>query len=140
VNGCFQTVIDDPFSRKSALSLVFCTGRIYYDLLFECEQRGYTDMAIVRIEQLYPFDAEAVQQLIQKYEGFQFCFWVQEEPINMGAWKYIRDQLVPLLSKERQLQCISRPRSSSTAVGSYDIHTRQHAAMMDALFDAKEWR
>ncbi|NGX43530.1 MAG: Multifunctional 2-oxoglutarate metabolism enzyme [Chlamydiae bacterium] len=140
--GSFQEVLDDPEPPKKANKLVFCTGRIYYDLIAEREKRKIKDMAIIRLEQLYPLHQERVKELIQKYKGFKECFWAQEEPENMGAWDFIRPHLRSMLPKKAAPKYIGRKRSASPAAGSFALHKREHAELIEALFgvNTKEGR
>lgn len=132
--GNFQEVLDDPEPSKTAKTLVFCSGRIFYDLISERKKRGVTDIAIVRIEQLYPFHNKKIQTLIEKYHGFKKCFWVQEEPENMGAWNFVRPLLRQLLPSAAPPEYIGRRRSASPAAGSYALHKKEHSGIMNALF------
>lgn len=91
-------------------------------------------MAIVRIEQLYPLHTAKLQSLIEKYKGFEQCYWVQEEPRNMGAWKFIEPFLTELLPKNTPLKYVGRARSASPAVGSFALHKKEHADLMNELF------
>lgn len=133
-HGSFQEVLDDPNPGSKVKRLVLCTGRIYYDLIAEREKSKIDNMAIIRIEQLYPLHKEQLLSIIKKYKGIKEAFWVQEEPSNMGAWNFINQMVQPLMPKSIQLQYIGRPRSASPAVGSYLLHKKQHADIMNALF------
>lgn len=136
--GSFQEILDDPDPPKRTLRLVFCSGRIYYDLIAE-RAKGFADeMAIVRVEQLYPLDIEAIKKLTEKYKGFRELYWVQEEPSNMGAWEYMRPLLKQVLPKDKEPIYVGRARSASPAVGSHALHKKEHAAIMNALFGKKD--
>lgn len=137
-HGSFQEIIDDPSPPKRTKRLALCNGRIYFDLIAEREKLGNEDLAIVRIEQLYPLDIKRLQELIKGYAGLKECIWVQEEPSNMGAWNFIQPLLRELLPKEMSLSYVGRNRSASPAVGSYTVHKKEHAAILAALFHAKE--
>lgn len=136
--GAFQEVLDDPTSPKKVKTLVFCTGRIYYDLNAERPKRKVKDMAIVRVEQLYPLHEEKLKSLIKKYKDYKDCYWVQEEPENMGAWDFIRPLLRQLLPGDSAPQYIGRNRSASPAAGSFALHQRQHKQIIEALFGKEE--
>ncbi|MES2274053.1 MAG: 2-oxoglutarate dehydrogenase subunit E1, partial [Chlamydiota bacterium] len=82
--GCFEEILDDPTPPASCKRLIFCSGKVFYDLAAERTKRGKTDTALVRIEQLYPLHIEKLQKIMVKYKGLTECFWVQEEPENMG--------------------------------------------------------
>lgn len=132
--GSFQEILDDPKPGKNVRRIVFCTGRIYYDLKSAREKEKIDDMAIIRIEQLYPLNEEKVKNLLKKYDGFKECYWVQEEPSNMGAWEFIRSILSKLLPENIPLKYVGRSRSASPATGSHAWHKKEHAAILHALF------
>lgn len=133
-SGGFQEILTDSQPPHKTRKLVFCSGRIYYDLVEALSQAKIHDMSIVRIEQLYPLDIDQLSGIIAQYTALQECFWVQEEPANMGAWEYMRGLLPPLLPKGISLQYAGRARSASPAVGSYAIHKKEHAAILETLF------
>lgn len=132
--GRFQEILDDPCNASVCETLVFCSGKIYYDLTSEIKKRELEGMAIVRIEQLYPLNIDRVSSIIEKYKGFTRCLWMQEEPQNMGAWDFIRPKIEGLLPSDATLEYIGRRRSASPAVGSFALHKKEHAEMMDNLF------
>lgn len=136
--GSFQEILDDPQKPKKVKTLVFCSGRIYYDLNAERRKRKVKDMAIVRIEQLYPLHEEKLSELINRYKGFKTCYWVQEEPENMGAWDFIRPELRRLLPKDMSPEYIGRNQSASPAAGSFALHQRQHREIIEALFGKED--
>jgi len=114
----FQKVIDDSeVDGNEVKRVVFCSGKIYYELLERREHFDIKDIALIRIEQLYPFPDREIQEIIKRYKNTEQWLWVQEEPENMGAWKYIRDQF-----KDIELRTITRPPSASPAVGLYKLH------------------
>lgn len=131
--GSFQTVLDDPSPGKQVNTLFLCSGRIYYDLISEREKQQRQDIAIVRIEQLSPLDEEALTKIMKKYSSIKECIWIQEEPLNMGAWEFMRSMLLPLIPKSVSVTHVGRPRSASPAVGSYSLHKKQHAQLMEPL-------
>lgn len=130
--GGFQEVLDDPKAAEKTKRILLCSGKIYYDLLAEREKRQRGDVALLRIEQLYPFPAAALQKIVERYKGFEELFWVQEEHSNMGAWEYIRPLLEEKVSKA--VRYAGRGRSASSAVGSHGLHQKQQAALMDEVF------
>ncbi len=119
VEGSFQPVIDDPnVNAVEVTRLVFCSGKIYYDLLERKEELKARNVALIRIEQLYPFPKEKVAAMVKKYSSAILTLWVQEEPENMGAWTYIskmmhRYKIVP----------VARLASASPATGLAKLHT-----------------
>lgn len=130
--GTFRPILDDVHSETNVKRVVFCCGRIYYDLIAERAKRESKDLAIIRLEQLYPLDVEALKELVKKYSAAEEYLWVQEEPYNMGAWGFIHPLLNSLIPTP--IKYIGRPRSSSPAVGSYALHKKQHAELLSALF------
>ncbi len=135
--GTFQEILDDPTSPAKATKLVFCCGRVYYDLVAAREERKVDDMAIIRVEQLYPFHFDRASELVSKYSSVKEWYWVQEEPKNMGAWKFIDQRLSQILPHGQEATYIGRELSASTAAGSYALSKREYAAMIEALFGQK---
>lgn len=124
--GAFEEVIDDASVKaKDVKRVLLCSGKIYYELLERREKEGRTnDVAIVRLEQLFPLPVDQLEALKKKYSKATEIFWVQEEPRNMGAWPY----LVRLMRKEN-IEVISRKESSSTATG----YNKQHLTQQDYI-------
>lgn len=127
--GSFEEFLDDPKNISQPKRVLFCSGKVFYDLMTE---RKRDDIAIIRIEQLYPFHREKFQKLVEKYKSAQELCWVQEEHSNMGAWNYIRPILQEATGK--QVRYIGRGPSSSTAAGSYALHKKQYGQMMQEAF------
>lgn len=132
--GEYQPVIDDPTTPKRVRKLIFCTGRIYYDLDAQRQKGDVKDLALVRIEQLYPLDIAGIKDVIAHYEPVDEFAWVQEEPMNMGAWSALAPQLVPLLPRGKELQYIGRPKSAATATGIPATHKREKASIFAEVF------
>jgi len=120
--GVFQTIIDDPIEPLSAKRLVLCSGKVYYDLISERESSGSEDVAILRIEQLYPLNVDRLKRITDRYKGFESIVWCQEEPQNMGAWSYISPILMDVF--DRRIQYAGRKASASPAEGALAIHRR----------------
>ena len=133
--GSFREIIDDPHPPKKGKKLVFCSGHIFYDLIQERRNRKEKNMAIVRIEQLYPLHMDGIKEIIRKYRGFSKCIWAQEEPRNMGAWHSIKPEIQSLLPAGKELQYIGRVRSASPAAGSYALHKKEYAEFIKELFE-----
>ncbi|MCB1081265.1 MAG: 2-oxoglutarate dehydrogenase subunit E1, partial [Chlamydiia bacterium] len=125
--GQFEEVLDDPRAPKKVSRLIFCSGKVYYDLM-KHNQRD--NIAFVRIEQLYPLHTEKVQALLKKYDSAKECFWVQEEHSNQGAWTYIEPLLKNLLPEKLPLRYVGRDRSASTAAGSMALHKAELAKFL----------
>jgi 2-oxoglutarate dehydrogenase E1 component len=123
--GRWQPVLDDPAVADPAAvtRVVWCTGKVAVDLLTHPQRAAAPHVAICRLEQLYPFPAAAVAEVMTRYPGATDVVWMQEEPENMGAWEFVR----PLLQEVpgvTALSAIARPRSSSPAEGSAARHSR----------------
>lgn len=128
--GGFNEVIDDNNVDVSEVKrVVFCSGKVYYDLLQRKEEFNARDIALVRIEQLYPFPKKQVLDIISKYHNTIKWLWVQEEPQNMGAWNFIRDQI-----KEINLEPVCRVASGSPAVGLSKIHAIEQEEIIGKVF------
>jgi 2-oxoglutarate dehydrogenase E1 component len=132
--GAFQEILDDPSNPSQVQRLVLCSGRLYYDLIAERDKRKFEKIAFVRIEQLYPLHQSKLREVVEKYKGFQDCYWVQEEPKNMGAWHFIRSYLEEILIPEIPLHYIGRPTSASPATGSHSRHHDEHLNILNQVF------
>lgn len=134
-NGSFQMVIDDTIANAARVkTLVFCTGKFYYDLLDKKEQLGRADVALVRVEQLFPLPVEEIRKLIQKYKLAQDIVWAQEEPRNMGAWGH----LLMHLDEAKQFRVASRRFYGAPSAGSAVRSQRRHAQVLDYVFDKEK--
>ena len=130
-NGSFQEVLDDSnVDKKEIKSLVFCTGKFYYDLLAEREANGRTDVAFVRIEQLFPLPIEQLKEIIATYPNADDYVWAQEEPKNMGAYSYMLMNFDLLKLRLASLKAYSAP-----AAGSYARSKKRHASAIAMVFD-----
>ena len=132
-NGTFQEVIDDTIAPEKVTKVVFCTGKFYYELLEERDSTQRDDVAIVRIEQLFPLHEEKLQAAIDRYPQAKEYVWAQEEPRNMGAWSYMlqRFNLV-------KLSVASRKFYSVPAAGSSARFKRRQQAVIDMVFNPKK--
>lgn len=135
-HGSFQEILDDPQASKEVNRLAFCSGRIYFDLLAERNKRGREDIAMIRVEQLYPFHKEKAQEILNKYSQVKEYLWVQEEPYNMGAWHYIHPIFQQILPKE--IQYVGRPRSASPATGFHHVHKQELMHILKSVFPETE--
>jgi 2-oxoglutarate dehydrogenase E1 component len=132
--GGFQEIIDDASAAPGSVKkLVFTFGKIYYDLLAKKEELKNTDVALIRIEQMYPFPKKQFADILKKYSSAKQFLWVQEEPHNMGAWGYLLRTISPFLNGG-QLQCIARPESASPATGSKKVHEIQQKEILERVF------
>lgn len=133
-HGNFQKVIGDEQSHKNVNKLIFCSGKIYYDLMAYKEKEKKDGVVFIRLEQLYPFPTDLIKKEIQKYPEVNNYMWVQEEPKNMGAWNYLAPQLQDLLPQGKKIGYVGRIQRASPAVGSYAIHAKEQTEMMKQVF------
>jgi 2-oxoglutarate dehydrogenase E1 component len=127
--GSFQEVLDDPTANaKSVDTVVFCSGKFYYELKEKAEQMGAENLAFVRIEQLYPLPQKQIEAILEKYNA-KNVIWAQEEPANMGAWIYIAMSL-----RKLNLIGICRPASAASAEGSKKLHEKRLAKLFNEIF------
>jgi 2-oxoglutarate dehydrogenase complex dehydrogenase (E1) component-like enzyme len=126
-----QRVIGDPLVAGNARRVALCSGKIYYDLLAYQRQNEIGDVAVVRVEQLYPFPAEDLNKVLAPH-GDAELVWVQEEPANMGAWRYMSRAL--FVEGGRSSRGIYRKESASPATGNPKTHAREQAALVAATF------
>lgn len=131
--GSFQTILEDDKPNKKAKCLIFCSGRIYYDLLEAARKTENTDVALLRIEQLYPLDVIKLKSHIESYQEVNNYCYVQEEPSNMGAFEYLRNPLLQLIPKGMSLNYVGRKRSAAPATGSHAMHDLEFAAIMSIM-------
>src|SRR5690554_4741897 len=129
--GRFQEVIDDPAAEVDQVdTVVFCSGKVYYDVLEEKEKTESGDnMAIVRIEQLYPMPEKQLDAIVKKYKNAKKHIWLQEEPANMGPWTYMA-----INYRTVQLECIARKPSASPASGSSKADNERQRKVLTTLF------
>ncbi|WEM43127.1 2-oxoglutarate dehydrogenase E1 component [Photobacterium sp. DA100] len=135
-NGTFQPAIGeiDDLDPKQVKRVVFCSGKVYFDLLEQRRKNEQTDVAIVRIEQLYPFPKEDVEAALADYQHVTDFIWCQEEPQNQGAWYSSQHNFRSALPAGAQLEYAGRPASASPAVGYMSVHLKQQKALIeDAL-------
>ncbi|MBK9266630.1 MAG: 2-oxoglutarate dehydrogenase E1 component [Polyangiaceae bacterium] len=134
VNGRFQRVIGDPAVDPAHVKkILLCSGKVYYDLAVAREQRGITDVAIVRLEQLFPYNHELTDALAPYADGTKLV-WVQEEPVNYGAWYYINCTLPQAIGGRLPLSVVGRSPSASPATGSKASHTFEQKKLIDEAF------
>lgn len=130
--GGFREVIDDATAEPDLIhKVVFCSGKVYYDLLEEKEKTLANDTAIIRIEQLHPFPLNQVRKIMAKYQKAADFLWTQEEPANMGAWSYLQQQM-----QEFTLRLIARPASGSPATGSHEFHEIRQRKIIEKTFSS----
>lgn len=132
--GGFQEVIDDANATvKATRRVVFCSGKVYYDLLERQETDKESGVAVVRVEQLYPFPQKQLDAVIAKYKNATELVWLQEEPENMGAWSYLLRTWA-----NAELKLIAREASASPATGSHKQHDKEQHAIIEKAFAKSE--
>jgi 2-oxoglutarate dehydrogenase E1 component len=139
-HGRFHAVFEDERAAAEPARVrrvVLCSGKLYYDLLAECEKRGSDfeeKVALVRVEQLYPWPDREISQVVRAFPEAECVTWAQEEPANMGAWTFVRERLQDLLRPAQKLAYAGRRASASPAVGSMGVHKQEQAAILAAAF------
>lgn len=132
-DGGFRSVINDPDSLdpKKVTRVVVCSGKVFFDLLDARRKRKVEDIALIRVEQLYPFPITEFCDVLDSYSGAKEIVWCQEEPQNQGAWQYIWPTLRDSKQNKQTLSYAGRPASASPAVGNYKIHIQQLQSLID---------
>ena len=127
-DGKFEGIIDDAIALKTVDRLVLCSGKIYYELLNRRAKETTVNIALVRIEQLFPLDKKGIIELVERYNAKEL-FWVQEEPENMGAWTFILSELRIL-----GIDVIAREASAATATGSSKTSIVEQNELINKVF------
>ena len=137
--GSFSPVLDEQetFKPSSIKRVLLCQGKVYYDLLEYRQQHKIKDVAIVRIEQLYPFPEQQVAKVLESYAHAKDILWVQEEPKNQGAWYFIRARFDRMSSEKRPIAYVGRVRSATPAVGYPSLHIEQKEQFIQQAFNIK---
>ena len=133
---CFQEILPDTkvFNSPGNVSrVIFCSGKVYYDLMAHRQEKGIENAAIIRIEQLYPFHREMVEAIVGQYSNASHFVWCQEEPLNMGAWSYIFPRLERAVGSK--IRYAGRGTASSPAAGSKAMHYREQKALLAQAFE-----
>jgi 2-oxoglutarate dehydrogenase E1 component len=139
-DGTWQPVVDDAEVEdpKNINSLMLCSGRVYVDLVTSQLRKESSNVGIARLEQLYPFPKEALEGLLDRYSNLERLIWVQEEPLNMGAWNYLRPHIRQLTEDRYPLHYVGRPESSSPAEGSSTAYRGNQQALIEQAFKFDE--
>ncbi len=135
--GSFEEVLDDPFANDvaSVRRLVFCSGKVAWDAMAERDRLG-APVAIIRVEQLYPFPQERLLQVLERYPNAKELIWLQEEPDNMGAWNFVEARVWRIKERGYDLRHVARVESGSPATGSKAIHDQELAGLLADTFAA----
>ncbi len=134
-HGSFQEVLDDPAvtDPDAVRRLVFCSGKVAYDAIAERDKRQ-APVAIIRVEQLFPFPQEQMLEILARYSGTKDVVWLQEEPENMGGWAYVEHRMFRIKYQGYELRHVTRVESGSPATGSGTIHEQELADLMEDAF------
>jgi 2-oxoglutarate dehydrogenase E1 component len=135
VSGRFREVIDDTIDPKGVRRVVLCSGKVYYDLAKAREVSGRSDsVALVRLEQFYPWPEEALANALNRYRNARDWVWAQEESQNMGGWTFVAPRLRDLTKKN--VEYVGRDASASPATGSHAVHDREQIELVEAALGA----
>ena len=133
-NGNFECVIDDPLKNKNDIKkIIMCSGKVFYDLIKKRNEDDRQDIAIIRIEQLYPFPYDDLEETLTKYENVKEFVWCQEEPLNQGAWFSHRHRIQRVLDRfgnGNEVSLVSRPAAAAPAVGLMKLHLQQQETLV----------
>jgi 2-oxoglutarate dehydrogenase E1 component len=134
--GCFQTIIPDSKALKGdkVKRVIACSGKVYYDLSKKREEKGADDVAIIRVEQLYPFPHKAFGAELKKYPNATEVVWAQDEPQNQGAWFFVQHYIHENMLEGQKLGYSGRAASASPAVGYSHLHQEQQKALVEGAF------
>ncbi len=134
--GTFQTVLGEQKDIKAdkVKRVIACSGKVYYDLVKKREEKGHDDVAIIRVEQLYPFPHKAFAAELKKYPNVSELVWCQDEPQNQGAWFFVQHYIHENMSEGQKLGYAGRAASASPAVGYAHLHQDQQKALVEAAF------
>jgi 2-oxoglutarate dehydrogenase E1 component len=136
-NGAFQEVIPDTVDKSKVDTVVFVSGKLYYELLEEREKTKKENIALVRLEQIYPFPAKQVTEVLKSYPKAKTLIWTQEEPKNMGAFQNVYFKFIDVVMKaglKLGFEYVGRPERSSPAAGSIYRHKQEQAEILKAIF------
>jgi 2-oxoglutarate dehydrogenase E1 component len=131
--GSFQLVLDDDAARDPAgvRRLVLCAGKVFYALEAARASRAGGDLAIVRLEQLYPYPGGELERVLGRYGEATDVVWSQEEPANQGPWRFVQPLLAEALGPGRRLTYVGRDEAASPATGNYRVHQDEEAAIVE---------
>ncbi|MEO8378241.1 MAG: multifunctional oxoglutarate decarboxylase/oxoglutarate dehydrogenase thiamine pyrophosphate-binding subunit/dihydrolipoyllysine-residue succinyltransferase subunit [Acidobacteriota bacterium] len=129
LNGRFEPVLRDIATSPDVKRVIITSGKVYYDLR-QAREKTNANVAILRLEQFYPFPQSMLASALTQYPGATEVVWVQEEPRNMGAWPFLHERLQSLLSSEQKLQYVGRPLAAAPATGSHHRHDDQQKALV----------
>jgi len=140
--GGFQPVIDDTHitDRSTVKRIVLCSGKVYYDVDAARTEQSVSDIALVRLEQFYPFPATRLNEIFASYPNATEIVWTQEEPKNMGGWTFVEDRIRSLKPANMEFRYAGRHASASPATGSYAVHELEQKQFISEAFGLSEER
>ena len=136
-HGWFRPVVDDPEARAredDVTHLVLCSGHVWVSLVESPLRQQSQETAIVRLEQLYPFPSDEIEEVLGGYPKLREVAWVQEEPMNMGGWEFVAARLGTLLGGRLPLVYVGRTERASPAVGAHDVYVAEQEQLVRAAF------
>jgi 2-oxoglutarate dehydrogenase E1 component len=138
--GGFKTLISevDELDPKKVKRIVLCSGKVYYDLASARREKKQADVALLRVEQLYPFPAKAYAAELKKYPNAKEVVWCQEEPLNQGAWYSSRHHFATGLREGQSLHVVARPAAASPAVGYSSKHNAQQRNVIETALGSSK--
>ena len=143
-DGAFQTVIDetDAIDPQAVKRVVLCSGKVFYDLRAVRRERELDDIAIIRVEQMYPFPRLDLQAVLERYPNFEDVVWVQEEPKNQGSWYAMQSRLATVVQRLKvdvYLRYVGREPSASAAAGYSALHLHEQETFIDEALGPMPW-
>ncbi|HSR54282.1 MAG TPA: 2-oxoglutarate dehydrogenase E1 component [Acidobacteriota bacterium] len=139
VEGRFNEVLDDPSKNHKAKRLVLCSGKVFYDLLQRRDEKEDDSVALVRVEQFYPYPETQLRQVVEHYSKVEEVVWAQEESANRGGWMFMQPRLRRLFF-DLPVHYVGRDPSSSPATGYHTVHKREQEELVEAVFQSEEQR
>ncbi len=139
-SGGFRPLIIDEYVKDAGKveNIIICSGKVYYDLLEERNDKQHENAAIVRLEQFYPLPSSALKETFAKYKNAKLITWTQEEPKNMGGWNFMESRLMGIKPDSVRLRYVARRPSASPATGSYTIHGLEQKQLVENAFDGEQ--
>lgn len=140
--GSFRAIIDEERFKKSKENIsriVLCSGKVYYDILDKSNSENITHIALIRVEQLYPFPDKLLEIILQTYPTLKELVWCQEEPRNQGAWDSTKHRFRKF-EDQYEVSCVSRPSAAAPAVGSHKVHVQQQTALVLKALNLIEYK
>jgi len=132
-SGGFQPVIGDNHikDQSKVTRVVLCSGKVYYDIETARSEAGTSNVAVIRLEQFYPFPGQSIAKIFGTYPNAKQCIWAQEEPQNMGGWHFVADRLRAVVPNGVEVMYVGRAASASPATGSYAIHELEQKQLVE---------